>query len=197
MMSCFLTSSITKPSHRPHIVHYNISKSSHHSYRKSFRPRTAFVLRASNNTDIQKWADKPRLPAGATTDALFRVLECFVVGVATKVILECCYPPKGFCVCVMQRDLPSWVSFFPLMFSHRQTPIIYARNYALVRGCIEISRYVLWRSRGKEDLESSMLAGLGGGFLMSLVTGMRGQSVIAACVIFALMNGLMFKLKVG
>ncbi|MFS8031593.1 putative mitochondrial import inner membrane translocase subunit TIM22 [Helianthus anomalus] len=188
-MSCFLTSSITKPYHRPHIVKYNISKNSHHSYGKS-----AFVLRASKDTDIRKWADKPRLPNGATTNALYRVLECFVVGVATEVILECCYhSPKGFCVCVMQQDLPSWVSFFPLMFSHRQTPIIYARNYALVRGCIEISRYVLWRSRGKEDLESSMLAGLGGGFLMSMVTGMRGQSVIAACVIFALMNGLMFK----
>ncbi|XP_021990699.1 uncharacterized protein LOC110887275 isoform X1 [Helianthus annuus] len=68
-----------------------------------------------------------------------------------------------------------------------------AHNIILMRVCNASISYVMKNIRGKEDLETSIVAGFGYGVAVSLANGMRGPSVLSVGVVWALFNGGMFK----
>ncbi|CAL9008982.1 unnamed protein product [Prunus brigantina] len=77
-------------------------------------------------------------------------------------------------------------------------PLIQARNFAVMTGVNAGISCVMKRLRGKEDVQSSMVAAFGSGALFSLVSGMGGpnQAANAATsgLFFALVQGGLFKL---
>ncbi|CDP04965.1 unnamed protein product [Coffea canephora] len=77
-------------------------------------------------------------------------------------------------------------------------PLIQARNFAVMTGVNAGISCVMKRLRGKEDVESSMVAAFGSGAMFSLVSGMGGTNQAANAVtsglFFALIQGGLFKL---
>ncbi|KAK9071682.1 hypothetical protein SSX86_008111 [Deinandra increscens subsp. villosa] len=77
-------------------------------------------------------------------------------------------------------------------------PFIQARNFAVMTGVNAGISCVMRRLRGKEDVQSSMVAAFGSGAVFTLVSGMGGPNVAANAlssgVLFALMQGGLFKL---
>ncbi|PWA52991.1 hypothetical protein CTI12_AA449320 [Artemisia annua] len=74
-------------------------------------------------------------------------------------------------------------------------PLVQARNFAVMTGVHAGLHCVIRRLRGREDVQTSMAAAFGSGVMLSLVTGMRGASVISVGVFFALANGGKFKVE--
>ncbi|KAL4574715.1 hypothetical protein LXL04_021551 [Taraxacum kok-saghyz] len=77
-------------------------------------------------------------------------------------------------------------------------PLIQARNFAVMTGVNAGLSCVLRRLKGKEDVQTSMVAAFGSGVMFSLVSGMGGptnqaSNVITSGVFFALMQGGIFK----
>ncbi|XP_024971012.1 chloroplastic import inner membrane translocase subunit HP30-2-like [Cynara cardunculus var. scolymus] len=76
-------------------------------------------------------------------------------------------------------------------------PFIQARNFAVMTGVNAGISCVMKRLRGKEDVQSSMVAAFGSGVMFSLVSGMGGPNqaanVITSGVFFALLQGGLFK----
>ncbi|MFS7995267.1 putative mitochondrial import inner membrane translocase subunit TIM22 [Helianthus anomalus] len=72
-------------------------------------------------------------------------------------------------------------------------PLELTRNFAIMYGCNESISFVMKNIRGKEDVHTRMVAGFGCGVVISLVTGLRGPSIMSLGVIFALLSGGMFK----
>ncbi|GMH18444.1 hypothetical protein Nepgr_020285 [Nepenthes gracilis] len=77
-------------------------------------------------------------------------------------------------------------------------PLVQARNFAVMTGVNAGISCVLKRIRGKEDVQSSMVAAFGSGAMFSLVSGMGGTNqaanVITSGLFFALVQGGIFKL---
>lgn len=77
-------------------------------------------------------------------------------------------------------------------------PFIQARNFAVMTGVNAGISCVLKRIRGKEDVQSSMVAAFGSGAVFTLVSGMGGPNLaanaVSSGVLFALMQGGLFKL---
>ncbi|CAI9762541.1 unnamed protein product [Fraxinus pennsylvanica] len=77
-------------------------------------------------------------------------------------------------------------------------PLIQARNFAVMTGVNAGISCVMRRLRGKEDVQSSMVAAFGSGAMFSLVTGMGGPNQAANAVtsglFFALVQGGLFQL---
>lgn len=77
-------------------------------------------------------------------------------------------------------------------------PLIQARNFAVMTGVNAGITCVMKRIRGKEDVQSSMVAAFGSGAAFSLVSGMGGPNqaanVITSGLFFALVQGGIFKL---
>ncbi|KAJ4890290.1 Mitochondrial import inner membrane translocase subunit Tim17/Tim22/Tim23 family protein [Raphanus sativus] len=76
-------------------------------------------------------------------------------------------------------------------------PWVQARNFAAITGVNAGIACVMKRVRGKEDLESAVVAALGSGFAYSLVSqGLQGQPVnaITTAAGFAVFQGIFFKL---
>ncbi|CAH8337328.1 unnamed protein product [Eruca vesicaria subsp. sativa] len=76
-------------------------------------------------------------------------------------------------------------------------PWVQARNFAAITGVNAGIACVMKRIRGKEDLESAVVAALGSGFAYSLVSqGLQGQPVnaITTAAGFAVFQGIFFKL---
>ncbi|XP_050154195.1 chloroplastic import inner membrane translocase subunit HP30-2-like [Malus sylvestris] len=77
-------------------------------------------------------------------------------------------------------------------------PLVQARNFAVMTGVNAGISCVMKRVRGKEDVQSSMVAAFGSGALFSLVSGMGGPNQAANAVtsglFFALVQGGLFKL---
>ncbi|KAL3521735.1 hypothetical protein ACH5RR_019884 [Cinchona calisaya] len=77
-------------------------------------------------------------------------------------------------------------------------PLTQARNFAVMTGVNAGIACVMKRLRGKEDVESSMVAAFGSGAMFSLVSGMGGPNQAASAVtsglFFALIQGGLFKL---
>ncbi|KAK9075275.1 hypothetical protein SSX86_003597 [Deinandra increscens subsp. villosa] len=77
-------------------------------------------------------------------------------------------------------------------------PLIQARNFAVMTGVNAGISCVMKRLRGKEDVETSMVAAFGSGVMFSLVSGMGGpnpaMNVITSGVFFALIQGGIFKI---
>lgn len=76
-------------------------------------------------------------------------------------------------------------------------PLIQARNFAVMTGVNAGISCVMRRLRGKEDVQTSMVAAFGSGVMFSLVSGMGGPNqaanVISSGVFFALMQGGLYK----
>ncbi|GFQ02158.1 hypothetical protein PHJA_002359700 [Phtheirospermum japonicum] len=77
-------------------------------------------------------------------------------------------------------------------------PLVQARNFAVMTGVNAGISCVMRRLRGKEDVQSSMVAAFGSGALFSLVSGMGGPNQAANAVtsglFFALVQGGLFQL---
>lgn len=77
-------------------------------------------------------------------------------------------------------------------------PLIQARNFAVMTGVNAGISCVMKRLRGKEDVQTSMVAAFGSGVMFSLVSGMGGPNqatnVITSGVFFALVQGGLFKI---
>ncbi|XP_022922411.1 uncharacterized protein LOC111430417 [Cucurbita moschata] len=76
-------------------------------------------------------------------------------------------------------------------------PLVQARNFAVMTGVNAGISSVMKRLRGKEDVQSSMVAAFGSGALFSLVSGMGGPNQAANALtsgfFFALVQGGIFK----
>ncbi|CAH2064627.1 unnamed protein product [Thlaspi arvense] len=75
-------------------------------------------------------------------------------------------------------------------------PWVQARNFAAITGVNAGIACVMKRIRGKEDLESAVVAALGSGFAYSLVSqGLQGQpmNAITTAAGFAVFQGIFFK----
>ncbi|PWA37540.1 hypothetical protein CTI12_AA589590 [Artemisia annua] len=66
------------------------------------------------------------------------------------------------------------------------TPLLQARNVAVMSGVYKCIHSVMTRSRGKEDVQTSLAAGFGAGFMGALMYGAKGRSAIAHGVCIAL-----------
>ncbi|GAB4826051.1 hypothetical protein Ancab_008921 [Ancistrocladus abbreviatus] len=77
-------------------------------------------------------------------------------------------------------------------------PLIQARNFAVMTGVNAGISCIMKRVRGKEDVQSSMVAAFGSGAMFSLVSGMGGPNqaanVITSGLFFALVQGGLFQL---
>ncbi|XP_038685401.1 chloroplastic import inner membrane translocase subunit HP30-2 [Tripterygium wilfordii] len=77
-------------------------------------------------------------------------------------------------------------------------PFVQARNFAVMTGVNAGISCVMKRLRGKDDVQSSMVAAFGSGAMFSLVSGVGGQNQAANAVtsglFFALIQGGLFKL---
>ncbi|KAF9619563.1 hypothetical protein IFM89_007390 [Coptis chinensis] len=76
-------------------------------------------------------------------------------------------------------------------------PMVQARNFAVMTGVNAGISCVMKRIRGKEDVQSSMVAAFGSGAMFSLVSGMGGPNqaanVLTSGLFFALVQGGLFK----
>ncbi|KAM0071039.1 putative sterile alpha motif domain, mitochondrial import inner membrane translocase subunit TIM22 [Helianthus debilis subsp. tardiflorus] len=76
-------------------------------------------------------------------------------------------------------------------------PFIQARNFAVMTGVNAGISCVMKRIRGKEDVQTSMVAAFGSGVMFSLVSGLGGPNpaanVVTSGVFFALVQGGLFK----
>ncbi|XP_039058976.1 chloroplastic import inner membrane translocase subunit HP30-2-like [Hibiscus syriacus] len=77
-------------------------------------------------------------------------------------------------------------------------PWVQARNFAVMTGVNAGITSVMKRLRGKEDVQSSMVAAFGSGAMFSLVSGMGGPNqaanVVTSGLFFALVQGGLFQL---
>lgn len=77
-------------------------------------------------------------------------------------------------------------------------PLVQARNFAVMTGVNVGISTVLRRIKGKEDVQSSMIAAFGSGAMFSLVSGMGGPNqlgnMVTSGLFFALAQGGMYKL---
>ncbi|PSS04524.1 Mitochondrial import inner membrane translocase subunit TIM17-2 like [Actinidia chinensis var. chinensis] len=77
-------------------------------------------------------------------------------------------------------------------------PFVQARNFAVMTGVNAGISCVMKRIRGKEDVQTSMVAAFGSGAMFSLVSGMGGPNpaanVITSGLFFALVQGGLFQL---
>ncbi|OVA03071.1 Mitochondrial inner membrane translocase subunit Tim17/Tim22/Tim23/peroxisomal protein PMP24 [Macleaya cordata] len=77
-------------------------------------------------------------------------------------------------------------------------PLVQARNFAVMTGVNAGISCVMKRIRGKEDVQSSMVAAFGSGAMFSLVSGMGGPNQAANAVtsglFFALVQGGIFQI---
>lgn len=77
-------------------------------------------------------------------------------------------------------------------------PLVQARNFAVMTGVNAGISCVMKRIRGKEDVQSSMVAAFGSGAMFSLVSGMGGPNqatnVITSGLFFALIQGGIFQI---
>ncbi|KAL9261307.1 Chloroplastic import inner membrane translocase subunit HP30-2-like protein [Drosera capensis] len=75
-------------------------------------------------------------------------------------------------------------------------PLIQARNFAVMTGVNAGISSVMKRLRGKDDVQTSMVAAFGSGAMFSLVSGMGSpnqlQNVITSGIFFALVQGGIF-----
>ncbi|GAV79164.1 SAM_1 domain-containing protein/Tim17 domain-containing protein [Cephalotus follicularis] len=102
----------------------------------------------------------------------------------------------------IMTSTPQAASFNPQAMSQAQAlaggPFVQARNFAVMTGVNAGISCVLKRLRGKEDVQSSMVAAFGSGAMFSLVSGMGGPNHAANAVtsglFFALVQGGLFKL---
>ncbi|KAI4306595.1 hypothetical protein L6164_029856 [Bauhinia variegata] len=76
-------------------------------------------------------------------------------------------------------------------------PLVQARNFAVMTGVNAGISCVLKRLRGKEDVQSSMVAAFGSGAMFSLVSGLGGPNQVGNAVtsglFFALVQGGLFQ----
>ncbi|XP_051143728.1 chloroplastic import inner membrane translocase subunit HP30-2 [Andrographis paniculata] len=77
-------------------------------------------------------------------------------------------------------------------------PLVQARNFAVMTGVNAGISCVMKRLRGKEDVQSSMVAAFGSGAMFSLVSGMGGpnqaMNAVTSGLFFALVQGGLFQL---
>ncbi|XP_047327027.1 chloroplastic import inner membrane translocase subunit HP30-2 [Impatiens glandulifera] len=149
-------------------------------------------------TKFKEWLSKQSLPVEAaivtaTSAAQGAVMGGFMGTLTTDISSGIPTPP------------PNVAAFTPdAMASLKQAqalgggPLIQARNFAVMTGVNAGISCVLKRIRGKEDVQSSMVAAFGSGAMFSLVSGVGGPNqatnVISSGLFFALVQGGLFKI---
>ncbi|XP_071717772.1 uncharacterized protein [Rutidosis leptorrhynchoides] len=95
------------------------------------------------------------------------------------------------------QQLAHWGEFRPLVQSFfSRNKLKHVRNLGVMSGVSAAIICLSKEIRGKDnDVETSILSGFGVGVALSLVTGIRGPTVISCGVIFALVNAAFDKLE--
>ncbi|XP_051121289.1 chloroplastic import inner membrane translocase subunit HP30-2 isoform X1 [Andrographis paniculata] len=80
--------------------------------------------------------------------------------------------------------------------------VVQARNFAVMKGVNAGVSCIMRRIRGKEDIQSSMVAAFSSGAMFSLVSGSGGgqnqaANAVSSGIFFALVQGGLFQLGLG
>ncbi|XP_071719751.1 chloroplastic import inner membrane translocase subunit HP30-2-like [Rutidosis leptorrhynchoides] len=149
-------------------------------------------------TDFKKWLAKQSLPIEAAINTITGAFE----GVVTAVVLDFRFLAafRYFGISDRSNLCPEKLSriggYKPLLVSFVAGETLeQARNLAVMMGVNAGVSRALKRLKGKEDVQTTMISGFGSGVMLSLVTGMRGPSVISVGVLFALVNGGLIKVE--
>ncbi|KAJ4900502.1 Mitochondrial import inner membrane translocase subunit Tim17/Tim22/Tim23 family protein [Raphanus sativus] len=140
-------------------------------------------------TGFKAWLSKQKLPVeAAVVTAMGGVQGAFIGGLMGT----------------LSPEMPPQTGVDPqAMASLQQTqalvggPLVQARNFAAITGVNAGIACVMKRIRGKEDLESAVVAAFGSGVAYSLVSaGLQGQpmNAITTAAGFSLFQGIFFKL---
>ncbi|KAI7733023.1 hypothetical protein M8C21_029816 [Ambrosia artemisiifolia] len=149
----------------------------------------AFPILAPTVNDIAAWILLALAVAlSATGRSPLAALWVFLCGLAFIVLCSFVIPP------IFNWMARSWREAAEecLADETRHGPMIFARNFAVISGILDITRYVI---RGKKDLKSSMVAGLGAGVVIYYAAGVRGVHTIIFGVSYGLLSGATFKLE--
>ncbi|KAK9074942.1 hypothetical protein SSX86_003261 [Deinandra increscens subsp. villosa] len=141
--------------------------------------------------EYEEWDEKQFLLVGAAVYAAWHALQTFLVGIVVKDMLDPILP-LGF----LQKLVPS--DYKPMVDSFRGSPLQFGCNLAIYRGVYALIAYIMMKrlsraGKQEENLISSMVAGLGSGVIISLVTGLRGANAILVGLINAPICALAFK----
>ncbi|GJS54150.1 chloroplastic import inner membrane translocase subunit HP30-2-like protein [Tanacetum coccineum] len=151
--------------------------------------------------DFTNWVSKQSLPVEAAMTTLTGAFRGAVMGVVVDVLFE------GGCSAGSIQSPSQGGSIRPevLTFVGGYKPLLQsfilgntleqARNFAVMTGVNAGISCVMKRLRGKEDMKTRMVSGFGSGVMVSLVSGMRGPSVMSIGVLFAAVNCAMLKLE--
>ncbi|ESQ45582.1 hypothetical protein EUTSA_v10010930mg [Eutrema salsugineum] len=140
---------------------------------------------------FKTWLSKQSLPVeAAVVSTMSGVQGAFIGGLMGTLSPE--MPQSGV-------DPQAMASMSKLRFHSALVggPWVQARNFAAITGVNAGIACVMKRIRGKEDLESAVVAALGSGFAYSLVSqGLQGQplNAITTAAGFAVFQGIFFKL---
>ncbi|KAI7734206.1 hypothetical protein M8C21_003407 [Ambrosia artemisiifolia] len=161
------------------------------------------VLAVGNNNfemtwkRFQNWLSKQRLPSftEAAVDAYFCVGTSMAMGsFGESLINTICFLKRIPRPSPQSQFLSRCGGYRPLAESFlARDSFAICCNVILMRACNDSISYVVKNIRGKEDLETSIVAGFGYGVALSLANGMRGPGVLTVGAICALFNGGMFK----
>ncbi|RID59449.1 hypothetical protein BRARA_F02679 [Brassica rapa] len=139
-------------------------------------------------TGFKSWLSKQKLPVeAAVVTAMGGVQGAFIGGLMGTLSPE--MPQTG----VDPQAMASLQQTQALVGG----PLVQARNFAAITGVNAGIACVMKRIRGKEDLESAVVAAFGSGVAYSLVSaGLQGQpmNAITTAAGFSLFQGIFFKL---
>nr|XP_043611804.1 chloroplastic import inner membrane translocase subunit HP30-2-like [Erigeron canadensis] len=130
---------------------------------------------------FNNWVSRQSLPVKAAVATITGTVPGAIMGV----ILETLFEGYGY-----------FRGYKPLVQSFvAGGPLENVRNFAVFTGVKSGISCVMKNLRGKEDVQSSFVAGFGSGVTVSLVSGMRGPSVLSVGLVFALGSAGLFKLE--
>ncbi|XP_010519579.1 PREDICTED: uncharacterized protein LOC104798993 [Tarenaya hassleriana] len=158
-------------------------------FREQQNPIQQFQVKFKElESGFKSWLSKQSLPVeAAIVSAMSGVQGAFIGGLMGTLSPE--MPQSGL-------D-PQATASFKQAQALVGGPLVQARNFAAITGVNAGIACIMKRLRGKEDLESAVVAALGSGVAYSLVSsGLQGQpaNAISTAAGFALFQGLFFKL---
>ncbi|KAG9155765.1 hypothetical protein Leryth_004023 [Lithospermum erythrorhizon] len=146
-------------------------------------------------TNLKTWVSKQSLPVEAAVVTATSALQGGVIGGFMGTLtgdLASSLPPPG-----SPNFNPQPMASLQQAQALSGGPLIQARNFAVMTGVNAGISCVLKRVRGKEDVQSSMIAAFGSGTMFSLVSGVGGPNLgnaVASGIFFALVQGGIFKI---
>ncbi|XP_074320388.1 chloroplastic import inner membrane translocase subunit HP30-2-like [Silene latifolia] len=146
-------------------------------------------------TEIQTWLSKQPIAIEAAAVSAFGAAQGAAIGAVMGTLNQDVSPTLP----VPPNSLdPKAMATFQQAQALSGGPLIQARNFAVMTSVNLGIATVLRRVKGKEDVQSSMIAAFGSGAAFSLVSGMAGpnqiQNMLSSGIFFALAQGGIYKL---